>query len=80
MKLSNRRLDNSKARNSRSENRVREAVHAQTDDADRQLSSKVGLGSGCEGSAFLVTYMDPLDGLQTSQRVGKAVRGIPDHA
>jgi hypothetical protein len=47
---------------------------------DRQLSGKVGFRSGSEGSAFLVPNVDPLDGLQTSQRVGKAVQGIPDHA
>ena len=41
--------------------------------ADREFARQLRLGGGGEGGAFLMAHVNPVDALEASQRIGKAV-------
>ncbi len=51
-----------------------------TTGADREFTCKMGFRAGRESPGLFVAHMDPVDRLETPQRVRESVQGIADHA
>src|SRR5262244_4643958 len=47
---------------------------------DRQFSCEVGLGAGCKGGGLFVSYMNPLNLVLPTNRIGYAVERVARNA